>query len=455
MKKILLFFAVLSVYSITLTAQIIDTVAGNGTAGYFGDGGSATRAELGNPAGIALDSVGNLYIADYNNNVIRKVTKSTSIITTIAGNNTAGYFGDGGQASLASLHNPTDITIDSHGNMYIADYKNNRIRKVNLGTGIITTLAGNGSPGYSGDAGQAANAELNLPNGVAVDHRGNLYVADAANNCIRKIVLSTGVITTIAGTGNAGYTGDSGLAIAAQLDYPTGLSIDDSNNVYIADWRNSCIRKIRVATGIITTVAGNGVSGYARDGGPATSAQLNFPISVSVDSVGNIYITDTQDHRLRKVDAATGIITTIAGDGLPGYAGNGGLAINAQIDYPDGVTLDKYGNIYLSDGLNDVIQKIGGAVAGVETIKNISSITIYPNPSNGIFQLKITNYELGNNNTVEVYNILGEKVYSHQLLISNSQFLIDLSSQPNGIYLYRVTSETGNLIGEGKLEVQK
>ena len=217
------------------------------------------------------------------------------------------------------------MAVDASGNLYIADTGNNRIRKVSA-TGIITTVAGNGSAGYSGDGGPATSAQLDGPEGVAVDGSGNLYIADTCNNRIRK-VSATGIITTVAGNGSAGYSGDGGPATSAQLSLPAGVAVDGSGNLYIADSGNNRIRKVS-ATGIITTVAGNGSPGYSGDGGPATSAQLNQPAGVAVDASGNLYIADSSNNRIRKV-SATGIITTVAGNGFDGYSGDGGPATSA------------------------------------------------------------------------------------------------------------------------------
>ena len=220
---------------------------------------------------------------------------------------------------------------------------------MNSTTGIITTIAGNGIAGYSGDGGLATNAELNNPYGVAVDSNGNIYIADTNNNRIRKVNSTTGIITTIAGNGTAGYSGDGGLATNAELYYPYGVAVDSNGNIYIADTYNNRIRKVNSTTGIITTIAGNGTAGYSGDGGPATNAQLNYPYGVAVDSSGNIYIADTDNNRIRKVNSTTGIITTIAGNGNPGYSGDGGPATNAELYDPSGVAVDSNGNIYIAD----------------------------------------------------------------------------------------------------------
>jgi sugar lactone lactonase YvrE len=453
---------------------IITTVAGNGTQSYSGDGGAATSAELNYPYGVAVDASGNLYIADCYNSRIRKVAAGTGIITTVAGNGTAAYSGDGGAATSAKLYFPCGVALDASGNLYIVDTSNNRIRMVsavspplnetiisfpttavgssavvqnvlietteaetissitvpaslggsqeftvgsitgctigasnasgttctvpitftpaypglrqlplqvvtsqgivNIGLegtgtgpqaaltpGIITTVAGNGTQGYSGDGGAAISSELDEPDGVAVDASGNLYIADLANNRIRKVAVGTGIISTVAGNGTAGYSGDGGAATSAELNYPYGVAVDASGNLYIADTFSSRIRMVSAATGIITTVAGNGTRGYSGDGGAATSSELDELTGVAVDASGNLYIADGGTDKIRKVAAATGIVTTVAGNGPRGYSGDGGAATSAELDVPYGVAVDASGNLYISDEGSNRIRKVNVA----------------------------------------------------------------------------------------------
>ena len=259
---------------------VIQTVAGNGTAGYGGDTGLAISAELNGSVGVAEDAAQNLYIADTGNNRIRKVDTS-GVITTIAGNGNAGYSGNQGHATGAELHSPAGIAVDATGNLYIAYTGNHVIRKVDT-SGVITTIAGNGAEGYSGDNGAATSATLHAPASVAVDGAGNLYIADSGNNRIREVNTS-GIITTIAGDGTAGYSGDSGAATNAELNYPSGIAIDGTGNLYIADAGNNRVREVS-ATGIITTVAGDGTAGFSGDNGAAASAELNNPAGVTIDA---------------------------------------------------------------------------------------------------------------------------------------------------------------------------
>ena len=341
-------------------AGVITTVAGTGQRGYSGDGGPATDAQLGAPQGVAVDDSGNLYIAEYTSRRVRKVD-AAGVITTVAGTGQRGYSGDGGPATDAQLGGPWDVAVDGSGNLYIADYGNGRVRKVDA-AGVITTVAGTGQRGYSGDGGPAASAQLGLLRGVAVDGSGNLYIADARNHRVHK-VDATGVINTVAGTGERRYGGDGGPATSAQLGRPQGLAVDSSGNLYIAANYNRRVRRVD-AGGVINTVAGTGQWGHSGDGGPATSAQLRSPHGVAVDGLGNLYIADTYSSCVRRVDTA-GVITTVAGTGEWGYSGDGGPATNAQLQRPRGVAVDGLGNLYIADSDNHCVRRVD--TAGVIT----------------------------------------------------------------------------------------
>ena len=311
------------------STPLIYTIAGNGSAGYSGDGGPATAATLNYPAAAIRDALGNLYIADSNNNLIRKVAAGTGIITTIAGNGTAGFSGDNGPATSAELNYPFGLALDSSGDIFIADEANSVVREINATTGVITTIAGNGTAGFAGDTNTATGAELNYPHGLGFDSGGNLYIADTDNKRIRKVAAGTGIITTVAGGSYMSYSGDGGPATSAGLSGPYGVSVDSAGNLYISDTFNNVIRKVNVA-GIISTIAGHASSpynnypgGYSGDGGPATSAQLYQPDAVAIDSAGNLYIADTENSAIREVTASTQIITTVAGNGLGCYAMSG------------------------------------------------------------------------------------------------------------------------------------
>ncbi|MVM31720.1 hypothetical protein GO755_16855 [Spirosoma sp. HMF4905] len=337
------------------TDGIITTVAGNGYSSFSGDGGLATAASLYNPFSVATDSNDNLYITDLFNHRIRKVS-SNGIITTVAGNGSSGFSGDGGLATAATLAGAYNVIVDGTGTIYIADLFNHRIRKVSA-SGIITTIAGNGSSGFSGDDGPATEASLNKPASVALDRLGNLYIADLDNHRIRKIATD-GIITTVVGNGVAGFSGDGGAATAASLNSPANVLVDSNNNLYIADQYDHRIRKVS-ASGIITTVAGNGSSGFSGDGGLATAANLNNPTGLALDRLGNLYIADLYNHRIRKV-SSDGIITTVVGSDSIDSGGDGGLATAASLIEPSGVALDRYGNLYIADegGIDYRIRKV-------------------------------------------------------------------------------------------------
>ena len=459
------------------TSGIITTVAGNGAAqGNFGDGGAATAANLSYPLGVAVDSAGNLFIADTDHNRIRKVDTS-GIITTVAATGASGFLGDGGAATAARLDSPKGVTLDSAGNLFIADYDNYRIRKVNT-SGIITTVAGNGTFGFSGDGGAATAASLHAPSGVAVDSAGNLFIADTYNHRIRKVagnaivpppassslsinsisanegntgttnfvftvtrngntagtsranyatingtatapadyasktgtvtfaagattatitilvkgdtvyepdetfsvtlsnaigasisgatgvgtivndeaVGASDVINTVAGSGYRGYSGDGGAATAADFDHPFGVAIDRAGNFYVADPGNHRVRKVS-ASGVVTTVAGIGAFGFSGDGGAANLAQLYTPLGVAVDSVGNLFIADSGNSRIRKVNT-NGVIRTVAGASISGFSGDGGAATAASLNHPKGVAIDSAGNLFIADTNNSRIRKV-------------------------------------------------------------------------------------------------
>jgi len=388
---------------------IISTVAGNGTPGFSGDGGAAISAQLRSPAGVAVDSGGSLLIADSQNNRIRKVT-ATGTITTVAGNGEGSASGDGGLAVLSSLYYPSSVAVDAAGNLFIADFHNERVRKVTP-SGIISTFAGNGEYSFNGDGIPATSASIDPSSvavspagdvfftdslsgrirkvnpggvissvgasrfwyffdydglapsgefcvaGVAADAEGNLYVAVTINQSIWKITPA-GAISLVAGQGDGtyGFSGDGGTATSAKLSFPNGIAVDRDGNLFIADSYNNRIRKV-TATGTITTVAGNGAPGFSGDGGPATSAKLWYPLGVAVDQSGNLFIADAHNNRIRKVTPA-GIISTVVGNGIAGFSGDGGAATSAQLSYPSGVAVDTVGNLFIADLGNDRVRKV-------------------------------------------------------------------------------------------------
>lgn len=400
------------------TNGTISTVAGTGVAGFSGDEGPATAARLNSPTGLALDTAGNLYIADSNNNVIRRVSPDGTI-TTVAGNTERGFAGDNGPAREADLSGPQGIAVDSAGNLYIADTLNNRIRRVGL-DGMITTFAGNGFPGYGGDDGPATRATLFLPTDVVVDRQGSLYIADLGTIRVRLVkggnittaagstageppfdgrhatsvrlsgptgvavssdgilyftesslgsgsgltagdsriwrVTPDGVLSTVAGTGESSFSGDGGPAVRAQLNVPAGITVDGAGNIYFADSANNRVRKIS-KEGEIVTVAGYGLPGFAGEQGPANVALLNQPTGVAVDSEGRIFISDTGNHRVRVVNAA-GVIGTVAGNGNAAYFGDGSRAVDAALHSPGGIAVDAEGTLYIADTLTHRVRKV-------------------------------------------------------------------------------------------------
>lgn len=355
---------------VTITSTIT-TVAGNGLT-YSGDGSQGVNASLNSVQGVsvAADGSGNIFIADSVDNLIRKISVG-GMITTVAGNGCFGFSvgnppacnkpgdaaaGDGVLAVNASLAGPTAVAADSLGNIFIADASNHRIRKVDT-LGTISTVAGDGTQGFAGDHNLATGAELSFPSGVAVDAAGSLFIADTDNHRIRMVVGAH--ITTFAGTGTAGYGGDGGPAAGAMLNFPTGVAFDSLyKNVFIADLSNQRVRRVNVQTQTITTVAGNGTTGFGGDGGPATGAMFDFPTAVAVDGSGNLFVADFGNQRIRRVDSLSQIVTTVAGSGRFGFAGDGGPANLAQLANPSGLAVDATGNLFIADTFNNRVRKV-------------------------------------------------------------------------------------------------
>jgi sugar lactone lactonase YvrE len=379
---ILLVFLVIT--SATVGAQTINTIVGTSMGGYGPDTAVATTSKLNYPAGVAIDKSGNLYIADANNNRVRKVT-TAGIITTIAGNGKAGYGGDGRAATGAQLKYPTDVAVDEAGDVYVTDYGNSRIRKI-TSSGIISTVAGNGTIGVAGDGGPAYAAQLHDPAGIAVDADGNLYIADKYNYRVRKIDRQ-GVIMTVAGNGYAGWEGDRGVATNARLNNPAGVTIDADGNLYIADRGNHCIRKV-TPKGIITTIAGIGVQGFSGDDGAATAAKLNQPTSVTVDKMGNVYIADLGNNRIRKVDQ-NGVISSIVG-GPVGAGGDGGPARKASVNFPTSIVADSLGNLLIADAGNHKVRIIQNKSWNMaSTHQHTEPMKVYTYPGKGVMAISL------------------------------------------------------------------
>jgi sugar lactone lactonase YvrE len=392
------------------TGTII-TVAGSGKAGDTGNGGPAARAALDEPNAIAVDAAGDLFIADTNNNVVREVMKSTGTIVTVAGNGQAGYSGDGGPAAKAELDGPAGVAVNAAGDVFIADTNNNIIREVLESTGTIVTVAGNATPGYGDGGGLATAATLFLPRGIKADSAGNLFIAALGNDAVWELITSSDTVVTIAGIGNAGYAGDGGAATKAELDEPGGVAVDGAGNVFIADTGNRRVREVGTGgtihtlagggsgaslasapgtqvslagpgglavdrhgdlfiadsdhnvirelkpNGIMVTVAGTGVAGFSGDGGPATQAAFHGPTGLAVDAQGDLFIADTDNNVVREVKF-NGIIVTVAGDGTSGYTGDGGRATTATLNLPQGVAADAHGDLFIADTVNSAIREV-------------------------------------------------------------------------------------------------
>ncbi len=410
-------------------AQIINTIAGNGITGFSGDGGPAISASFNQSPHCVIDAGGNIYITDYNNNRIRKVD-AAGTITTYAGTGVGGYSGDGGLATAAKLNHPNLISMDGAGNIYFGDQLNHVIRKITPAN-IITTIAGNGTAGSAGDGLPATNAQLNNPLSAAVDAAGNIFIADYGNHRIRK-VSAAGIMSTYAGTGIAGFSGDGGPASAAKIWQPTSVCFDLAGNLYITDQLNNRIRKVTPA-GIISTVAGSStVVGYTGDGGPATNAKMYYPAEVTVDPAGCLYIADSYNDVIRKINAS-GIITTIAGTGVAGYSGDGGPAVLAKLNECTGVALNNAGDLYIGDFFNSRVRRIifgnlpptfdSGNTIHLSVCENSSSVSISS-------KLSVTD---SNSGQIETWSLLNPPVHGIVVGLSTTLSSTGGSISPFGV----------------------
>jgi sugar lactone lactonase YvrE len=451
-----LVFLLVSALPVLTNAQIVTTIAGNGTAGYTGDGGMATACELDAPSFIAfgvLGGFGVLYVDDAYNNRMRQI-KIGGIIRCVAGNGTAGYSGDGGQATAAELNNPGGMTTDKHGNVYFAELNNGVVRKFN-NLGIIKTIGGDGGTSFYGDGGLATNASFNTPHNVAIDTIGNVFVCDQWNHCIRKIDTA-GYISTVAGTPmTSGFSGDGGAATDAKLSYPNYVRTDTLGNLFITDNGNQRIRKV-TPDGVIHTIAGNGSVGYSGDGGPATLASLNYPGGIEMDSYGNIYIGDAYNNRVRCISGGT--IFTIGGTGAVGYTGDGGPATAATFNKPSDIAVDNYNNIYVNDWFNNVIRKISAVFPlGLNLIdKGVATLDmkIAPNPTSISADISWNNFEAGLGSIV-VYDMSGREVYHSEakLMPKEGNTQINVSEYIKGLYWVRLS--IGEQISTQSMVVEK
>jgi len=438
--RYILLFALVTLSIPRLFAQgIISTIAGTGKTGFHGDGGQADTCKFYNPFDVSFDTAGNIYISDGNNFRVRKIDKHTGIITTIAGNGIDTFSIDSVNAITTGM-NPDGIYATAKGDVYIADVKNNRIRKVDAITGNITTVAGNGKQGYAGDTGLAIQDELYWPTDVCADTAGNIYIADYGNNRVRKVNATTGKISTIAGNGTAGFSGDGSMATSAELNAPTYVCSDKQGNIYISDVNNNVIRMIDAGTGKISTVAGNDTGGFSGDGMLAVHASLLSPAGIFVNNKGDLYIADENNDRIRRV--AGGYITTVAGGSTATSIGDGNLSTNARLSSPTGVYVDTSGAIYISDMLNQRIRFVQKP-NGVYNITHVNIITIYPNPSDGRFILE-TSTPPQSGAQIDIYNIAGNLVHHTQLTQTKEE--INISAQPAGMYFIHILSGTNNYV---------
>ncbi len=375
------------------TGSFVYTIAGNGTVGYSGDGGPATAAAVNQAKGVCQDAADNIYISDIGSHTIRKINAVTGVINTIAGNGSSGYSGDGGPAISATLNQPQGIACDAAGNVYVADQSNRRVRRIDAATGIIITVAGNGTIGFTGDGGQATAALIEPPINVYVDASNNLYILPwtGINSTIRKVDAATGIITTIAGiAGPVGFSGDGGPATNAQINSPYQMVIDNTGNLFFTDNGSFHIRKID-ASGIITTIAGDGTSSFT-DGVPATASGFGNPRGLAIDCNGNILVGDHGHQRIRKIDASTGIITTIAGGGVSTAEGSPALTAMLAGDY---LLIDLLGNIIFADG-SDYIKKITNYFPGmISSLSDSFSVHLDVLCSGPRFYLQTLHYRSG------------------------------------------------------------
>ena len=340
----------------TISRRIIQTIAGTGDAGYSGDGGPATAATLREPFMCDFDPAGNLVFSEARNHCVRRIDAQTGAITTLVGDGEAGYSGDGGPAAQARFNEPYSLTVDSNGDIYIVDRLNAVVRKVDAATGIISTVAGTGEPGYGGDGGPGPLAQLREPNDCFLDGRGGLLIADIQDQRIRRVDLNTGIINTFAGNGEKVRAGDGLPATQASILGARAVCMDGSGNTYIAEREGNGVRKVD-ANGIMSTLAGTGERGYTGDGGPASAATWGAPKAIRCDAAGDVIVVDTENHAIRRINAA-GIVTTIAGGHLGGD-GDGGPATEAGLERPHGCGIGPDGTLYIADSNNHRVRAVG------------------------------------------------------------------------------------------------
>ncbi|MEO8760214.1 MAG: T9SS type A sorting domain-containing protein [Bacteroidia bacterium] len=464
MKKIL--FLILVVGFAKLNAQNIYTIAGNGVADNTGNGGPASNAAIQQPSQIAIDASRNVYFSDAAANVIRKIDANTGVITIFAGDGTQGSAGanngDGGQATTAQLYQPSGLAVDASGNIYISDHNDYVVRKVDVSTGIITTIAGDGTQGnpgaINGDGGQATSAQLTNPQGLALDAAGNLYINDAYDYTIRKVDVSTGIITSVVGNRTFGSSGDGGQATAAQLYDIEGLAVDATGNIYISEDYNNTVRVVNASTGIITTIAGNGGNGaFTGDGGAATLADLYAPQGLTVNN-GNLYISDNTNNVIRKVDLSTGIITTVAGIGTTSgdFTGDGGPATNAKLSGPADCKTDFQGNLYIADNYNNRIRYVCSGTSNSLTGSVVDNDHVTPIFPGSVYVYKQQEGPSTIDTTGISVNLSANGSYTFTALPIGSYYLKAVAtpgSYPNAIATYFVTKYVDSYLSDSALVI--
>ncbi|MDY7394672.1 T9SS type A sorting domain-containing protein [Aureibaculum sp. 2210JD6-5] len=407
-------------------SQTITTVAGTGSSGFSGDGGLATTAKLNLPFNLTFDKSDNIYIADTYNNSIRRIDNESGIITTVVGT--------ANKKEISELKTPIGLTFDNYNNLYVADLANLRIRKVNLDTGSSITLVAQKSETEFPNI----NEPLGGPFNVVFDKQGNLYVSVNGDSNVKKVDFTTGKVTVVAGTGEVGFSGDGGQASAAKLANPTGLALDGKGNIYISDTGNERIRKVNLSTGVISTIAGTGETGFVGEGTDATKAQLANPLGLAIDNAGDLFVVDRGNNMVRKINLSNGTISTVVGTGEAGYSGDGELAKNAQLANPTGLAFNNAGELFVVDRGNNRIRKISGlANADTEDASAETSIKVYPNPSTD----KI-NIELKDN--VQLKSVAMFNANGGQVKVQMNDKTLNVAKLPRGIYVLRIATSEGS-----------
>ena len=448
MKKLYVLFISALSFSIGAQAQTISTIAGDSlTGGFSGDGGAATAAQLNFPTYVTVDIYGNTYVSDNTNHRVRKITAS-GIITTIAGNGTTTYAGDGSIADSCGLYSPMGLAVDHWGDVYVADA--GCIRKIDP-SGFISTYAGGCATctgGYSGDGGQATDAALDRPMGMAIDITGNLYFTEPNFSVVRKIT-PTGIISTVAGIGSEAHDYGDGIATATGMFHPSDVAVDGAGNIYVTDFYNLEVRKID-ASGMMHTVAGG--PGLTFAAGPATASGVGFPNSIAVDGHGNIYITDAGFYFIYKIDS-TGIISKIAGNGTDGFSGDGGPALSAEIGAYTAVRSDAANNLFFADPANNRVRRISAIPVtntGVIETPKPSFFTVFPNPTTGKFTIQMTPCPQAS--SITITDLLGRMVYNCTAAPNTSTAQLDLGHLQPGAYIVKLKNSNGT--DEQKIIIQ-